>query len=151
MVSMNYLKIQADLLKKMDTKSTSGVLIARDEDNIYLSPEGHRVFIIPKQFWYLDFDKLLDGRTEVNFKSMFRDADDGEDAKKTSDLKVTDKKTTLVKIGGNNIHIWVDQSLLKEFDNDCKFKITKDTAPCYIYEKDNLVGLVLPVRVKEGE
>ena len=144
---MNCLKVQMDILKKLEKQSTTAVLIARDEDNIYLSPEGHRAFIIPKKFWYLDFEKLLDGRTEANFKAMFRNADYGEDAVKTSDLKIMEKKITIVKISSTNIHLWVDQNLIKEFDSDCKFKITKNNAPCYIYENGILVGLVLPVRV----
>ena len=57
--------------------------------------------------------------------------------------------TEAVKIEGKEGCVWVNRAYLNEFDKDRTFKISRSNAPVYVYEKCELVGLILPLLMDE--
>ena len=60
------------------------------------------------------------------------------------------KEISVVKITNDNTYAWINETYLKEFEVDCTFKISSPKSPVFVYEEDELVGLILPVHVKEA-
>ena len=52
-----------------------------------------------------------------------------------------------VKIGDK----WVNEKYLKAFENPTFKTADNYIDPVYVYEDDELVGLVMPIRVRDGE
>lgn len=46
---------------------------------------------------------------------------------------------------GSNEPIYVNKQLLKYYDKNMSFKVINSKSPVFVYEKDSLVGIVLPV------
>ena len=71
---------------------------------------------------------------------------------KTNDIKIQTqgkKEFRCVKIKSESDFAWVDERLLKNFDSDCDFLLTNSTSAVYILESDEIVGLVMPTKIKE--
>lgn len=145
---MNILKIQTEVLKQIHKKSND-FIYGCDDTHIYISPDKYKLFKIPKDKFYLDLNKM---GNPINAVHKMFDVTGLVDAHKTSELKQCDKGLTCVKFTSEKDSLWVDTKLLKEFE-DCEitFKMTGKKAPLFIYEHDEVVGLILPVNVKEGE
>jgi len=47
--------------------------------------------------------------------------------------------------------IYVNEYRLKFFESDVHFEGMNSRSPLYVYENDELVGLILPVNYKEGD
>lgn len=146
---MNYLKVQQDLLKNAITEKGEW-LFGKYENSIGVS-EGHVIWLIPQSCFILDTEQLK--------KHSIRDFDVArmlefnyckyEDAVASDELKQYNKKT-LVNIKGGDKEAWVDVSLLKYF-NSPTFKVSSPTSPLMVFEKEELVGVVCPVKLKDGE
>ena len=84
---------------------------------------------------------------ESSLKNFMND-DLCENITLTDDKKVVDKKTLRVFSNGDE-NIYVDESLIKYFDlENSTFKGRNSKSPIYIYEHEVMVGLVLPILVK---
>lgn len=146
---MNYLKIQQELLKNAIAEK-GGWVFGKYENNMGIS-EGHVVWLIPENCFVLDVEQLE--KRMVKCFDMVRalnyDCCKYEDAVNAPDMKQCNKKT-LVKIKGKTKEAWVDVSLLKYFDSPT-FKISSPNSALMVFEKEELVGMVLPYRLKGGD
>ena len=46
---------------------------------------------------------------------------------------------------GSNEPIYINKQLLKYYGKNMSFKVIDSKSPVFVYEKDTLVGIVLPV------
>ena len=47
-------------------------------------------------------------------------------------------------------HVWMDEKLLKYFDPMAQYYMTSRIKPVFVKEDDQLVGLILPLRIIEN-
>lgn len=147
---MNTFKIMSDLLKLVKKNKTHTYRYGILDDYIYLLPDGYRLFKVHKDDFLIDLTKALPKCMPLNYPENLLKDDEYTLAYKTDDLKVIEgPKRTLVKIANRDAHAWVNVDYLKDFDDDCTFKIYGPKNPVFIYENDKKVGLVLPFFVKE--
>lgn len=146
---MKLTKIMTDLLKAVEKDKTSTINYGEDEDYVYLLPNDKSAYRIPKKSFLIDLKKALPTKIPLTNPAKFFDVD-VEEARKTSHLKMIPgkKPITVVKIAGESKHAWVDVDLLKNFEN-CTFGVSSVKSPVLVYESGELVGVVLPVYMKE--
>ena len=144
---MKITKILTDLLKAVEKKKTFEINYGYDDGYVYYLPDKYRAYRIHSDEFLVDMVKALPDKTPLMARKFFDDSN-AEDAIKTNELREINK-VTVVKIVGANSYAWINTAYLKEFEADCTFKITGPKAPVYIYEQDKLVGLILPVFIKE--
>lgn len=143
-------KIMTDLLKLVDKKKITSCAYGIQDDYIYFTPDGHRLFKIYDKLFLIDLSKALSDKTPLNNPKRMFNVDKTEEAYKTNELKVIDgSKGTLVKIESENSHAWINTDYLKDFDSECTFRISNHREPVFIYELGEVVGLILPVVAKE--
>ena len=149
---MNYLKVQQNLLKDVLSKKVKGYFFGVwEEKELVGISEYHVIWLIPRSKFVFDAEKLKElGVKELSsIKNMFSPGhylqDDGI---LSGDMRILDGREA-VKIEGKEGHVWVNRAFLNEFDKDRTFKISKSIAPVYVYEKGELVGLILPIKVDE--
>lgn len=130
--------------EKKKIKSNYG----EDKDFIYWIPDGYRMYKIPQKDFLIDLRKALPDKTPLNDPQKFFNDSACELGIKTNEIKAIDKEQ-VVKIKGEKSHAWVNIKYLKEFESDCTFKIIDRKSPVFVYEYDKIVGLVLPVKIKE--
>ncbi len=146
---MNCIKIQTELLKMLDKaeeRNHALVGVLNDEE-IAVTLDGYALYRIPQNRFYIDLNKIPGFKLKVNSFFEF----DTEDATKTNELKKV-KKVTLVKLKSANAYTWVDEKLLKYFDKECTFAISKNKpliSPVKIFEDEVCVGIVLPFKCED--
>ena len=148
---MNHLKVQQNLLKNALSKKAKDFFFGSwEEKNLVGVSEGHVIWLIQKAEFVFDAEKLKElGVKELPIKNMFPpDHDLQDDGILTGDIKISDGKEA-VKIQSKEGHIWVNRAFLNEFDKDRTYKISKSNAPAFVYEKGELVGLILPIKIPE--
>lgn len=145
---MRITKIMTDLLKAVDKKKVQTYNYGADDDYIYILPDGYRGYRIPKELFLIDLEKALPNKTPLYDPSKIFDDSNTESAVKTNEIRAIDKGH-VVKIKGETTHVWLNVEYLKEFETNCTFKVIKPTSPVYVYEYEELVGVVLPVRMVE--
>ena len=146
---MNIINAQVEVLKEALKKKNTviyGVLL----DNVIIG-NCNRLYIIPKKECGVDLTNIDSNNVKIMQESSlknFMNDDLCENVTLTDDKKVVDKKTLRVFSKGDE-NIYVDESLMKYFDlENSTFKGRNRKSPIYIYEDYNMVGLVLPVCVK---
>ena len=149
---MKYLKLQQNLLKEAlsSSKVKDYFFGTWEEKDLVGISEGHVIWLIPKTIFILDAEKLKElGIRELPVNKMFPlDHDLQADGILTGDIRISDGKEA-VKLQGKERYAWVNRAFLKEFDKERTFKISKSTAPVFVYEKGELVGLILPINMAE--
>lgn len=117
-----------------------------DENMIGVSTNGHVMYFIPKKEFLLDIDILLNNNHMFNL-NRFKEPKDLKEIVETTEYRKIEK-CMCIKIGNK----YFNEKLLKNFEKYATFKSTDlPTTPAYIYEGDVLVGIVMPMRVKEEE
>lgn len=150
---MDYKKIASMIVKNFykNIPSYNDLLFGYYGEKIGVVHNGHRVFLIDAKSFPFDMEKLLGGRTALDIKKLIPDENVYEPATLTNELRVWEaRKQTLIKIESANGYAWVNEDYLKEYGKDVHFKISKNDPrkmPVIIYELDEIVGIVLPVRV----
>ena len=152
---MKVTKILTDLLKKVEKGDLSRAFYGVDKEYTFYSPDGYRGFKIPSKRFLVDLEKALPNKAPImDFKKFLKD-DESRPAYKTNEIRkikrteYSKKEINVVKIVNENTYAWIQESYLKEFEVDCTFKISSPKSPVFIYEEDELVGLILPVFVRE--
>lgn len=145
---MNILKIQQELIKDVlnDKKSPDWYIeIVNDE---VLITEGHVIYIIPANEFMLHPDKLQEkGVKMINIDTMLKNYKEAQCAERTGKLLQL-KNGTVIELKCGEELIYINPKLIKHFDKDCEFEGTTYKAPVYIYEENELVGVVSPVNIR---
>ena len=149
---MNYLKVQQNLLKDALSNKAKNFLFGVWEENELVGiTNGYAIWLIPKSKFVFDTEKLkeLGVRELPSIKSVFApDHDLQDEGILSGDIRIL-PGTEAVKIEGNEGHVWINRTYLNEFDKERTFKISKLNAPVYVYEKGEMVGLILPLKMNE--
>lgn len=149
---MKVTKILTDLLKAVEKNKTLKIKYSYDGDYVCYTPDGNRMFRIYKDDFLIDITKALPETAPIMLRGIFDDSH-SEDAFKTNEIRVIDKKKTIIKIAGLSAsnYAWINTDYLKEFDDNCTFRINGEKNPVFIYEQDELVGLIMPVIFNDQE
>ena len=145
---MNYIKIQTELLKMLDREDKRNQVLAGvlNEEEIAVILDGYALYRIPQDKFYIDLNKIPGNQLKAYSFFDF----ETEDATKTNEFRKV-KKVTLVKIKSANAYAWVDEKLLRLFDKECSFAISKKKPlinPIKVFEDGACVGIVLPYKVE---
>ena len=150
------MKFQQDLLKAADERDGWKHKLFNypwfeTDDKIFICPQGHYFIAILKVQFYMDKEKVFKNITPINGKS-FLNPDNLQMATDRHTIVVADVKAKMKLhkfVIGDEV-IFLDENNLKYFDlEDSTFKGTNRKNPIYIYENEELVGMVLPVNHKE--
>ena len=149
---MNHVKIQVDIMKCIENnrirRRNKNIFngYQQDEENTFIVYNGGAIFIIPNNLVFLDLNKIFDGK-QMNVKKML----DYSKADKLSNSylsKSIDKRKLRIYYNHDQT-IYVDNDLFKYFDEEIEVKGTTIKAPIYIFEYNQLIGMLLPTVVKE--
>lgn len=117
-------------------------LVAYDQiDNKILLTDSYRLYILKDDDFILDKSKLrkVDLSKFINDEGYIL-------GYVTNDLKFINKDIIrVIKSSDDSIVINVNDNYLKYFDR-FEIKVKSDHDPVYIYENDEMVGLVLPIK-----
>ena len=146
---MNIINAQVEVLKEALKKKNVviyGVLL----DSVIMG-SSFRLYIIPKKECGIDLTSVDSNNVKIIQESTlkcFINDDKYTSVMLMDDKKVVGKKTLRVFSNGNE-NIYVDEYLIKYFDLEkSTFKGRNRKSPIYIYEDDNMVGVVLPFLFK---
>lgn len=155
---MNYIKLQQDLIKELINKPTrkTFVRIGKYNDDIAIVTE-HSVYMIPKQYFYLDYEVVMKELPEIEERVIKGFIPDKlEDVTKTNDIKLIanrfrpKKLDKVQRFNINNVDecLYIDVNKLKYFNcDDYIYKGYKNNAPLFLYRDEHLEGFVLPVKL----
>ena len=157
---MNYLKVQSDILKAVCKGNAHKVLqfVAKslDGNEIYLicGDAGSHFYILEKEIFFLDYEKLVDEVGEVQshtIQNILKGIDKSEQGYRTDQLiYIPSIKGNGVILKSEKYEVVVNEKLLKNFDKNCTFHLSGVLSPVYIYEDCVLAGVILPIARKRG-
>ena len=157
---MNYLKVQTDILKAVCKGNAHKVLryVAKslDENEIYLicGDNGSHLYILEKEIFFLDYEKLVDKVGEVQshiIQNILKGVDKAELGCRTDQLIYIESiKGNGVILKSEKYEVVVNEKFFKNFDKNCTFYLSGELSPVYIYEGCVLAGVILPIARKRG-
>ena len=115
-----------------------------DENTVGITLDGYVMWFIPNDLFIFDANKLSRGVAPLDVKCLVH-TNGLENAVRTNELIKTEKGTLTI-FKSEKVEVFVDTKLLKVFDKNSTYKITKPYQPVLVYENDILVGLVCPTR-----
>lgn len=152
---MKITKILTDILKRIEKGNTDKMIFGSEYGCTYFSPDGYKCYVISDEKFLIDLAKISNREPITDFRKKFFSLIDGsKDAYKTGEIvQDIDGKTKInrIRICNENTFVWINENHLKEFNDDCTFKISSPKNPVYVFENETLVGLVLPIYRKEFE
>ena len=149
---MNHVKIQVDIIKWNENnrigRRNKNIFngYQQDDENTFIVYNGVAIFIIPNNLVFLDLNKIFDGK-QMNVKKML----DYSKAEKLSNSYLSKyiEKRKLRIYYNHDQTIYVDNDLFKYFDKEIETKGTTIKHPIYIFEYNQLIGMLLPSVIKE--
>lgn len=150
---MKLANIQADILKKdLSRRKDKRIHYAVDQKNglIFCTPDATVGYFIKCEDFKIDIDKLNEPAYHERIDYFYPNAAIVKPAPKENITKVFNnngKNITITKIGNK----WVNVKLLAYFDKDATFMSDPNstTSMIWVYENDELCGLVMPRIVSE--
>lgn len=147
---MKFIKIQQDLLKQIGKEKGSLVMgkYCISDGNVIFTLEGHWAVIIPKEQFYLAFEKAFGNNGTANLVRFIVEKEELKEAIPTN-VSVSIGEMECRKLMVDGIDVYVDKKFLTYFNTDSKFYGKDNKSPIFIYEKEVLVGFILPACVNE--
>ena len=143
---MKLKKVYDEIIKASLNNDKAKIFLGKLEDKIAVSTDGFIMYFVPEKDFIFDIEKILRGGGRFNANEFTKDEPKAKPINETSEMKKLLGKIA-VKIGDK----WVNEKYLKVFESPT-FKTTDNYIdPVYVYEDDELVGLVMPIRVRDGE
>lgn len=150
---MKLANIQADILKKDLSRSKDKRIhyaVDQKKDLIFCTSNSTVGYFIKGEDFKIDIDKLNEPAYHERIDYFYPDAAIVKPAPKENITEVFNnngKDITITKIGNK----WVNVKLLAYFDKDATFMSDPNStiSMIWVYENDELCGLVMPVRVPE--
>ena len=146
---MKYAKYQQDLIKDLLSDKPIRGFIGHENENVLVTMDGFLMVVIPDCLWYLDIQRTREKLTLFDGKiSQLYDEDRSKPASRTGVVFVQEKKN-IVQIKNEEAEAWVDEKLLRYFENPT-FRICSQVHAVGVYEGTRFVGIVMPIRKKEA-
>ena len=143
---MKLKKVYDEIIKASLNNEKVIIHLGKIEDKIAISTDGFIMYFVPEKDFIFDAEKILRGRSKFNANELTKDEPKAKPIGKTGEMKELLGKIA-VKIGDK----WVNEKYLKAFENPTFKTADNYIDPVYVYEDDELVGLVMPIRVRDGE
>ena len=141
---MKIKKVYDEIIKASLNNEKAIIHLGKTEDKIAISTDGFIMYFVPEKDFIFDIEKILRGRGSFNAKELTKNETNAKTVSKTGEMAELLGKIA-VKIGDK----WVNEKYLKAFENPT-FKTTDNYIdPVYVYEDDELVGLVMPIQSGE--
>lgn len=138
---MDYIKIQADILKKYH-KNSSKLLIQRDAENIYISDGDYSCMIIPVVYWMLN-DNLI-GTGDLLQRMIKQEPENWVRYNRTMYNNGRDNYLNLVDKNGKIFRINFKECLKFGNPYELSYKCDNEKGPVFIYnEDDTLLGIIM--------
>ena len=141
---MNKIKLYKELLDMYDKGKQ---LYFEEVENLLYISDSYRVWALDKRDCLLNIENLQFKKVDL---THFMEVKDGYvDGYKLSEMKEIDGKigVYIQSNSDDSIKALINKKFLNVFEKNCEFRIKDDKSPIYIYENDNLVGLILPMRI----
>lgn len=147
---MKFIKMQQDLLKQIGKEKGSLIMgkYCISDGNVIFTLEGHWAAVIPKEQFYLDFEKTFGTNGIADLTRFVVDKEELKEATPTN-VSVSIGEMECRKLMVDGIDVYVDKKFLNYFNSDSKFYGKDNKSPVFIYEKWVLVGFILPAHVRE--
>lgn len=138
---MKIKELNKEIIKLFYDKNKK-IYVQKQGDKVYIS-DSYVVWILNEEDFIFDVNKFKD----PNIKSIIDNIQNKEliNGVKSNELLKEDKDI-FVNIIHDNIKVKINEKYLKCFNENCTFKIVNDTTPVLVYENDNLVGLICPIK-----
>ena len=120
-----------------------------NDESVGITCDGKVVYFIPVRLFPLDIEQMICGRCLFEFEKILKEPEKAEAAKLTNEIRVLEK-LKVQKLNSQNHEVWLNTDYLKYFSKDACFIIYGEKSPVKVYENHVLVGLVCPVKIKEG-
>lgn len=146
---MKYAKYQQDLIKELLSDKPIRGFIGHDNENVLVTMDGFLMVVIPDCLWCLDVQRTREKLKQFEGKLTYLYDEEGSKPAIRTGLALVHEKKNLVQIKNEEAEVWVDEKLLRYFENP-SFKIRSWSHPVGVYEGERFVGIVMPVR-KKGE
>ena len=147
---MKFIKMQQDLLKQIGKEKGSLIMgkYCISDGNVLFTLEGHWVGVIPKEQFYLDFEKTFGTNGIADLTRFVVNKEELKEATPTN-VSVSIGEMECRKLMVDGIDLYVDKKFLNYFNSDSKFYGKDNKSLVFIYEKGVLVGFILPAHVSE--
>ena len=147
---MNIINAQVEVLKEaLNGKRKHKVIYGTLDDKVIIGNDT-RLYVIHKEECAIDLTNVacVQVLQESTLKNFVNDNESTE-IELANDIKKLDDKITVRVFTNGKENIYLDERLIKNFDlKNSTFKGRNRKSPIYIYEDYNMVGLVLPILVK---
>lgn len=160
-IIMKYAKYQQEIISKAIKGDLGKFHYWVENGNIYSTTDGFRVQVVPRDYWFIDLDKLTFTTKSHNiywgsikWGTFCGGLKDYEDSVVVEEKKVDKKTIFKLQSTENPKHFaWVDKKLIEYFDKPI-FLLSKTNtriSKILVYEDGEAVGFVLPIRRDEDE
>lgn len=149
----NSIKIQTEIMKHIKKYNEGKVPInARyteiendDKKILIVTLDGFSAYYFNSDEFYIDKSKM----TEVAGLKKFYDELKNQEPIEPTGVTKRLTKGKAVEFENKNFKVYVDEKLIKEFGKveDLWFVGKGEVEPVYVYEGENLVGLIMPMRI----
>lgn len=156
---MNYMKLQMDLLKAADARDgwkhrPFKALWFETDDRVFICPESTWMMGVFKDRFFLDISKIFkDTLPLITGEKLLKSGQNTKPAEDTHiiiDAVVHNKKRKLHKFTVDDKPVYVQEDVLRYFEMDySRFTGTDSISPLFVWENDDIIGLILPVNYKE--
>lgn len=148
-----FTNFQVDMLKKHG--KIIRLAYSNDGEYTYITLDGFVAYKIPNFEFLIDIEVYMDSDF-VNDKTLIRFFDKAEDAVDSKlvgiippDMTPENFKKGLVHLNNGEDDSYYDYKLFKQFiGSEFTYKSGRNINPCYIYQNEVLIALILPVRYK---
>ena len=155
----NSIKIQTEIMKHIK-KYNEGremfnarytVANINGRDKVFVSLTGYTVYCFDRDKFYLDISKMTEIpglKTVCDEMALSKQ----EPITPSGFIKNTQKRKA-VEFENKNFKVYVDEKLIKEFGkvDELWFVGKGEVKPVYVYEGENLVGLIMPMKMPKNK
>ena len=141
------LEAQSKLVKNWET--INNLMWGEDEENIFFTYNGIVCYVIKKNFFIIDKEQLkVRNEKPFSIETLYNPADIYHPAQFKGIIFDKDKQLALLE--AENVKVYVDMKIFKEFDHKgftCEIK--SPTNLVRVYYEGRLFALVCPVRASQ--
>lgn len=119
---MKYAKYQQDLIKELLSDKPIRGFIGHENENVLVTMDGFLMVVIPDCLWYLDIRRTREKLKPFEGKLAYLYDEEGSKSASRTGLALVQEKKNLVQIKNEEAEAWVDEKLLRYFENP-SFKI----------------------------
>lgn len=138
---MKTVELQKYLITAIEKEEKIRICHYKDK---YTVTDGYKAWFVPDCQFYLKEECFSKPLSESFVKGLTPDYYKVDLLKKTGVEKRFDKITAVELKNPEDETIWINKIAMKFFDKEATFKGTDKRSVIYVYEKEELVGVIMP-------